>query len=50
MLTYKPETVTAFKQMYAERKSIIEYNLKFGCTYDKAQAMLIKYVATGVST
>ena len=49
MLTYKPETVTALKNMYAERKSTVEYLIKFGSTYDKALAMLIKDVATGMS-
>jgi hypothetical protein len=50
MSTYKPETVTAFKEMYAERKSTVEYLIRFGNTYDKALAMLIKDVATGVCT
>jgi hypothetical protein len=50
MSTYKPETVIAFKQMYAERKSTVEYLIKFGSTYDKALSMLIKDVATGAST
>jgi hypothetical protein len=50
MPDYKPETVAAFKQMYAERKSTIEYLIKFGNTYDKALATLIKNAATGVYT
>jgi hypothetical protein len=49
MSTYKPETVAAFKEMYAERKSTVEYLIKFGSTYDKALATLIKNAATGAS-
>lgn len=49
MSTYKPETVAAFKIMYAERKSTFEYMIKFGSTHDKALAMLIEKVATGAS-
>lgn len=49
MPTYKPETVAAFKRIYAERKSTIEYMIKFGNKIEKAQAMLIRNVATGVS-
>lgn len=48
MPTYKPETVIAFKRMYAERKSTVEYMIEFGSTYDKALAMVIKEVATEV--
>ena len=48
MPTYKPETVSAFKQMYAERKSTVEYMIKSGSTHDKALGKLIKEVATGV--
>jgi hypothetical protein len=46
---YKPETVASFKEMYAERKSTVEYMIKFGNTYDKALATLIKNAATGAS-
>ena len=49
MSVYKPETVAAFKEMYVERKSTIEYMIKFGSTYDKALAMLIKNAANGLT-
>lgn len=49
MSDYKPETVAAFKRIYAEHKSIIEYMIKQGNTYDKALATVIKEAATKVS-
>ncbi|MFZ2497388.1 hypothetical protein [Methanosarcina sp.] len=49
MSTYKPETVAAFKRIYAERESTIEYIMKFGSANDKVLARQIKEVALGVS-
>lgn len=48
MSTCNPESVVIFKKMYAERKSIVEYMIEFGSTYDKALATVIKEVATEV--
>jgi hypothetical protein len=42
-----PETVSTFKELYAEKKDTIDYLEKFGSKREKAQAMVIKSVALG---
>lgn len=50
MPSYKPATVINLKQIYAKRKSTVEYMIKFGNKLEQAQAMLIKNAAIGVPT
>lgn len=45
MNQYKPQTIEAFKELYSERRDIIEYLEKFGNRFEKAQALLIKEIA-----
>lgn len=41
---FKPETVTAFKKMYSEKKDFLEYTSKFGNDFEKAAATLVLIV------
>jgi hypothetical protein len=41
----KPETVDRLKEIYEEFPELIEYYIKFGNVYEKAQATLIKRIS-----
>lgn len=41
----KPETVLKLKKIYTDFPELIEYHIKFGNVYEKAQATIIKGVA-----
>jgi len=45
MQDLKPETIVRFKELYKEFSEIIDYRIKSGNVYEKAQATLIKSVA-----
>mgnify|MGYP000952633102 CR=1 FL=1 len=40
-----PETVQKFKQLYSEKKEIIEYLERFGNQWEQTEAKIIKQVA-----
>ncbi|WP_292374267.1 hypothetical protein [Methanosarcina sp. UBA411] len=42
MQDLKPETISRFKELYKEFPELIDYRIKSGNIYEKAQAMLIK--------
>ncbi|MCO5383195.1 MAG: hypothetical protein NHB15_14895 [Methanosarcina barkeri] len=42
------ETVEKFKKLYSEKQEVIEYMLKFGNDFEKAEATIIKQVAIGI--
>jgi hypothetical protein len=44
----KPKTISIFRKFYKESPELIEYRLKCGNVYEKAQAILIKSVAESV--
>ncbi len=44
----KPETIAVFKKFYKEYPELINYRMKCGNMYEKAQAILIKNVAEEV--
>jgi hypothetical protein len=44
----KPETISRFKELYKNFPELIEYRIKFGNIYEKAQATLIKRAAESV--
>lgn len=41
----KPETVERLKELYKNFPELIDYQIKFGNMYERAQATLIKSVA-----
>lgn len=41
----KPDTIKKLKELYRDFPELIEYLIKFGNVYEKAQATLIKSVA-----
>ena len=43
-----PETITMFKKFYKEYPELIDYRIKFGNMYEKAQAILIKSVGESI--
>ncbi|WP_292388745.1 hypothetical protein [Methanosarcina sp. UBA5] len=45
MQDLKPETIARFKELYKEFPELIDYRIKSGNVYEKAQATLIKSVA-----
>ncbi len=49
MYDLKPKTVAMFKKFYTEFPELINYRIKCGNMYEKAQAILIKNVAESVS-
>ena len=44
----KPETIAMFEKFYKEYPELIDYRIKCGNVYEKAQAILIKNVAESV--
>lgn len=48
MCDLKPETIAMFKEFYKEYPELINYRMKCGNMYEKAQAILIKNVAESV--
>ncbi|WP_156157262.1 hypothetical protein [Methanosarcina siciliae] len=40
-----PETIETFKQIYSEKKEIIDYMEKFGNNFEKMEAVIIKKAA-----
>jgi hypothetical protein len=48
MQDLKPETVIKFQKIYKDFSELIDYRLKCGNVYEKAQATLIKNVAESV--
>lgn len=44
----KSETVQKFKQLYSEKKDVVEWMLDFGNEFEKIQAKIIKEVALGL--
>jgi hypothetical protein len=49
MQDLKPETVVRFQKIYKDFPELIDYRLKCGNVYEKAQATLIKNVVESVS-
>lgn len=45
-VSFKPETIAAFKNLYDERKELIEYLEKFGNGFEKAEARLVKEIVS----
>lgn len=43
----KPQTIKMLKDLYKKFPELIDYQIKFGNVYEKAQATLIKSVAIG---
>lgn len=41
-------TVEKFKKLYSEKQEVIEYMLKFGNSFEKVEAKIIKDVALGL--
>jgi hypothetical protein len=48
MQDLKPETIAMFEKFYIEYPELIDYRIKFGNVYEKAQAISIKSVAESV--
>lgn len=44
----KSETVQKFKQLYSEKKDVVEWMLSFGNDFEKVQAKIIRDVALGL--
>jgi hypothetical protein len=44
----KPETIAMFEKFYTEFPELINYRIKCGNVYEKAQAVLIKSVAESI--
>jgi hypothetical protein len=44
----KPETIAVFEKFSKEYPELIDYRIKFGNVYEKAQAILIKSVVGSV--
>jgi hypothetical protein len=49
MQDLKPETVVKFQKIYKDFPELVDYRLKCGNVYEKAQATLIKNVVESVS-
>jgi hypothetical protein len=47
MEKFKSETIAKFKELYSCFPELIEYRIKSGNVYEKAQATLIKSIAVG---
>lgn len=45
MKKFKSETIARFKELYNEFPELIDYRIKYGNVYEKAQSMLIRSVA-----
>lgn len=43
-----PATVEKFKQIYSEKRDVVEWMLSFGNDFEKVQAKIIKDVALGL--